>query len=53
MQSTAGAAPLAWEEATPASAARLRELRGLKRSVLQCLDRSSGIQPTSSLLLQS
>jgi serine/threonine protein kinase len=50
---TVGAEPLPWEDPSPAAQAKLRELRGLKRAVLQCLDRDPEKRPSSELVLQS
>lgn len=44
-----GGAPLPWER--PGAAAGLRRLRGLRRSVLQCLAREPGERPSSEELL--
>jgi serine/threonine protein kinase len=50
---TAGPDPLPWEDTSPAALSQLRELRGLKRAILQCLDRDPAKRPTSEALLQS
>lgn len=53
LQRVASSAPLPWEEGAPSQAARLAQLRVLRRSVLQCLVRDPGERPTSEALLQS
>jgi serine/threonine protein kinase len=50
---TAGEAPLPWEDPSPAAQAKLRDLRGLKRAVMQCLDRNPAQRPRSEHVLQS
>jgi serine/threonine protein kinase len=50
---TAGEALLPWEEPSRAAQAKLRELRGLKRMVMLCLDRNPAQRPTSEHVLQS
>jgi serine/threonine protein kinase len=53
MARTIGTAPLPWEDSAPEAQAKLRDLRGLKRAVLQCLDRNPAARPSSVQLLQS
>jgi serine/threonine protein kinase len=50
---TASEAPLPWEEPSPSAQAKLRELRGLKRMVMLCLDRNPAQRPTSEHVVQS
>lgn len=49
----AGRAQLPWEGDTPEVALRLKKLRGLSRSVLQCLHRSPAERPTAAALLSA
>ena len=53
LQRTAGQQPLPWEDPSPQAQAKLSQLRGLKRAVLQCLSRNPAMRPSSQLVLQS
>jgi serine/threonine protein kinase len=53
VQRLLGEKPLLWEGDSPATRAKLRELRGLKRAILSCLDRNPANRPTADALLQS
>ena len=52
-QRTAGQEALPWEDPSPAAQAKLNQLRGLKRAVLQCLSRNPAMRPSCQLVLQS
>ena len=49
----AGRAPLPWEGSGEAARERLEKLRGLRRTVLRCLERDPAKRPTAEALLQS
>ena len=46
-----GRAPLPWEAAAPGAAMRLQKLRGLKDTLLRCLERDPAKRPTAQALL--
>lgn len=48
-----GRAPLPWEESGPDAVARLRRLRRLRGSILQCLERDPAQRPSSRQVLES
>eukprot|EP00892_Ulva_mutabilis_P012598 jgi/Ulvmu1/9710/UM055_0048.1 len=49
----AGRSPLPWEDGAPRAAALRARMRGLKRTVLQCLRRDPAARPTAAELLAS
>lgn len=49
----AGRAKLPWEGEGAEIEGRLQKLRGLRRTVLKCLDRQAGKRPTAEALLRS
>eukprot|EP00892_Ulva_mutabilis_P005772 jgi/Ulvmu1/3567/UM167_0001.1 len=49
----AGRAPLLWEGPSDATRERLEKLRGMRRTVLRCLDRDPVKRPTAAALVQS
>lgn len=49
----AGRALLPWEGASAAARERLDKLRGLRRTVLRCLDRDASKRPSAASLLNS
>lgn len=49
----AGRTPLPWEGDSTATLERLEKLRGLRRSVLKCLERDPAARPTADSLLRS
>jgi serine/threonine protein kinase len=53
LRRSVSAEPLPWEDPSPEAQSMLRELRGLKRAILQCLDRDPVKRPTSEALLHS
>ena len=52
-EAIAGRVPLPWEGRSGVVEMRLRKLRGMRRTVLQCLDRDPAQRPSSEALLQS
>jgi len=52
-EAIAGRALLPWEGTSDATQARLQKLRGLKRTVMRCLDRRPANRPTAAALVSS
>ena len=52
-EAIAGRALLPWEGSSQATQQRLRKLRGLKRTVIRCLDRDPANRPTAAALVSS
>eukprot|EP00892_Ulva_mutabilis_P002841 jgi/Ulvmu1/12558/UM090_0045.1 len=52
-EAIAGRAPLPWEEGSAEARQRLGKLRGMRRSVLRCLNRDPAQRPSAAALLQS
>jgi serine/threonine protein kinase len=53
IQRLLGEKPLLWEGDSPALQEQLRQLRGLRRPILQCLDRDPARRPTSAEIVDS
>lgn len=53
LSAIAGRSPLPWEEGAPGAAALRARMRGLKRTVLQCLRRDPAMRPPAAELLAS
>ena len=52
-EAIAGRALLPWEGSSEATQLRLEKLRGLKRTVMRCLDRDPANRPTAAALVSS
>ena len=52
-EAIAGRAPLPWEGSSEVTQRRLEKLRGLKRTVMRCLDRDPAKRPTAAALVSS
>eukprot|EP00892_Ulva_mutabilis_P005912 jgi/Ulvmu1/3693/UM017_0110.1 len=52
-EAIAGRAPLPWELVSPEAQQRLEKLRGMRRTVLRCLDRDPAKRPTAGALIAS